>query len=137
LIYLIYIASLALIPVHGLFYLSNIIIVTFSFFLTIALCILFFKTENTMIDALKGSLLATLLFQVSHFYVIDVLLYEVNLPMYAFLFLCFLGIILATDKFTLMGKEKATFTASACIVSLWGSYFLLNAGVFQALFGYY
>jgi hypothetical protein len=134
-VFILFLAALAIAPLHPHLSFGILLLFTFSFFISISMSILFFKTENTLMEAFKASMLATIALQISYYYVYQVLQHTVTQPLHALIFLSFFGVLLAVNFFTRLGKPKSMVTAAVGMGSIWGAIHLLNNGFIQFLLG--
>lgn len=124
-IYLFYFASFLFTPIQQLFDVGSIVLVTFNFMIVTYGYITYFKTGNTVSEAIQASMLATLTFQLCCMFSHIDLITSVNHPLYAFIVISFFGVLLSLKKSTNFGTIAASMASitglTAIIISLPGN----------------
>lgn len=117
-IYIFYFASFLFAPIQQLFDVGTILLITFNFAIVTYGYIRFFKTGNTVNEAIQASMLATLVFQLCCMFSHIDLVTSVNHPLYAFLVISFFGVLLSLIKSTNFGTMAASMTSVTGLISI-------------------
>ena len=134
-IYLLYAASFMFSPFQAI--LSNLVVMltTFSFFVVTSLCMAYFDADNNYWDALKASMVATMVLQICCLFMLQVLQFTIAKPLGALAVLSFFGILISLSMLTRLGTQNASITAAACLCGLWVMNLMLKTGTVEMLIG--
>lgn len=118
-IYLFYFASFLFTPIQQLFDIGNLLLITFNFMIVTYGYITYFKTGNTISEAIQASMLATLTFQLCCIFSHIDMVTSVNYPLIAFFVITFFGILFSLKKstnFDTIGASMASITGLIVIM---------------------
>lgn len=117
-IYLFYFASFLFAPIQQMFDMSTTLLITFVFLIVIYGYILYCKTGNSVNDAIKASMLATLAFQLCNMFSHIDIITHVNHPVFAFSLICFLGILFAFKQSTNLSTAPASAASLTGLIGI-------------------